>query len=67
MKARGMTMKTELDDRWSIRREWCGYEMPHHVVRFCDDWVGQAETKEAAQDIAKEHRDAFYKSMGIAP
>ena len=30
----------EKDARWTITREYCGYEKPRFVVRFCDEWVG---------------------------
>jgi len=31
-----------IDKRYSITLEYCGYEEPRHVARFCDDWIGQS-------------------------
>lgn len=43
------------DYRYSIRKEFCGYEGLRWVVRFCDSWIDQTETVEQARDIAHKH------------
>ena len=30
------------DARYTIALEWCGYEKPHHVLRFCGEFVAQS-------------------------
>lgn len=44
------------DKRYTIQREWCGYSTPRWVVRFCDRWVGQRETRREARSLAREHK-----------
>jgi len=36
------------DARYSIDLEWCGYERPKYVLRFCDEWVDCFQFKSAA-------------------
>ena len=36
------------DSRYSIDLEWCGYESPRYVLRFCDEWVECFQFKSAA-------------------
>ncbi len=43
------------DRRYSIAQEYCGYDTPRWVVRFCDDWIGQRATLAKAQEL----RDSF--------
>lgn len=42
----------QLDARYTFSYEYCGYETPRHIARFCDSWIGQSETLEGAQAIA---------------
>ena len=30
------------DSRYTVNREFCGYESPRWVARFCGDWLGQS-------------------------
>lgn len=46
------------DARYTLTREYCGYAEPRYVVRFCDDWVGQGETKADAAMLYIAHSDA---------
>lgn len=48
-------MRRPKDRRYSIEREFCGYVGPRFVARFCDEWIGQSETKEGAEALV----DAF--------
>lgn len=45
------------DARYTLSREYCGYAKPRYVVRFCDEWVGQDETKSGAAMIYIAHAD----------
>lgn len=45
-------MNLHSDNRYTINREWCGYETPMWVVRFCDEWISCHKTKGAALMIA---------------
>ena len=38
-----------IDKRYSIAREYCGYDTPRWVVRFCGDWVGQSSSQQGAR------------------
>jgi hypothetical protein len=40
------------DGRFSIRLEWCGYETPRWVARFCERWIGQRGTEAEALALA---------------
>lgn len=43
-----MNRPIEKDPRWTITREWCGYDKPRFVVRFCDEFVGHRASYSAA-------------------
>lgn len=45
------------DQRYNIAREYCGYDTPRWVVRFCGDWVGQNASRESAKAMAEEHAE----------
>jgi hypothetical protein len=45
------------DKRYTIAREYCGYDTPRWVARFCGDWIGQAPHRQGAQALAEEHDD----------
>lgn len=51
------------DRRYSIRREFCGYPKPQWVLRFCDDWVDRAPTRDGALTIALRHQSERYAKM----
>tara|TARA_B100000459_G_C8584027_1_gene204690 strand:- start:742 stop:924 length:183 start_codon:yes stop_codon:yes gene_type:complete len=44
-----------LDDRYTTNLEYCGYETPKYVSRFCDVFIGNYDTKEIAQKKCYEH------------
>jgi hypothetical protein len=41
-------MNLRSDKRYTITREWCGYEKPQYVVRFCGEWIASHSTHGAA-------------------
>jgi hypothetical protein len=49
-----MIDQPKLDERYSVRLEYCGYATPRWVARFCGDWIGQAETEEGAHALAAQ-------------
>lgn len=44
-----------IDRRYSIDLEYCGYEKPHYVARFCDEWIGQSAFYSSALMLAIGH------------
>jgi hypothetical protein len=54
-----------LDNRYSIRREFCGYATPRWVARFCGDWIGQAETRDVARELALQFAKARNHALAI--
>jgi hypothetical protein len=60
---RGFILRPSKDARYTIGLEWCGYPERRHVARFCSDWIGQAETREGAEELARQHRAAFLESI----
>lgn len=51
------------DRRYRIALEWCGYAKPRLVIRFCGEWVGQAQAREGAkliQDARTAERLALF-------
>jgi hypothetical protein len=52
MPERGEHMDISGDGRFSIRLEWCGYETPRWVARFCERWIGQRGTEAEALALA---------------
>lgn len=42
-----------LDSRYSVTKEYCGEALPVYVARFCDTWIGKAETKAGAVKLAE--------------
>lgn len=51
-----------VDKRYSIAREYCGYDTPRWVVRFCGDWIGQHASKEGARALAEAHAEERSKA-----
>ena len=39
------------DRRYAVRLEFCGYAEPRYVVRFCGEWLGQALSYAAAEEL----------------
>jgi hypothetical protein len=46
------------DLRYEIAREWCGYDKPRYVLRFCGDWVAQSISYAAVALRAVGHNAA---------
>ena len=45
------------DERYSVQLEYCGYEKPRYVLRFCDEFIGSFPGKPQAALRAVGHRD----------
>lgn len=45
----------KIDARYSIALEYCGYEKPRYVARFCDEWIGQSAFYSSALMLATGH------------
>lgn len=50
-----------LDNRYTIRREFCGYPEARWVVRFCGEWVGQSANKADAIAIAESFEQSRWE------
>lgn len=50
------------DKRYNIAREYCGYDTPRWVVRFCGDWIGQSASQQTARDLAQAHAQEHVKA-----
>jgi hypothetical protein len=46
------------DKRYTVRLEWCGYAAQRYVVRFCGEWVGCAQNRHTANELARTHSTA---------
>jgi hypothetical protein len=46
--------RARTDRRYTITLEWCGYERPRWVVRFCGDWCGQRATRREARALRQQ-------------
>lgn len=46
-------MKT--DKRYTVRREYCGYDTPRWVARFCGEWLGQDKRQSGADALCAAH------------
>lgn len=57
-------MSPALPDRhYSVSPEFCGETKPKFVARFCDDWVGKANTEREAIELCvdyEQRRMAIY-------
>jgi len=51
------------DVRYQIALEWCGYDRPRWVARFCGDWIGQSIARSSAAILCVGHNQA---RMGAA-
>lgn len=48
--------KTEADARYSIAREFCGHANgARYVARFCNEWLGERETKNEARALCESY------------
>jgi plasmid replication initiation protein len=43
------------DNRYSAGREFTGRAAPEWVVRFCGEWIGRADSRKAAEEMAAAH------------
>lgn len=41
--------------RYTINKEFCGYEKKRWVVRFCGKWLGESADRTEAEAIAVDH------------
>lgn len=53
------------DSRYTITLEYCGYETPMQVLRFCDEWVACFDMPDKALQAGVKHKIDLYRSMGI--
>lgn len=47
------------DNRYSIRQEYCGYDAPRYVLRFCGEWVAQSISYSSMVMRAVGHKAAM--------
>lgn len=45
------------DTRYTVAREYCGYETPRQVARYCGHWISSHETESAAWAAAQRHKN----------
>lgn len=46
------------DKRYSVALEFCGYETPRYVARFCGDWISSHRMETEAWTAGQVHKDA---------
>lgn len=44
-----------LDERYSVKLEFCGHELPQYVIRFCGEFLASCGDAVRAEQIAIEH------------
>lgn len=49
-------MSPRQDKRYSVKLEYCGYDTPRHVARFCGEWIGQGKSAAKARELVAEHK-----------
>jgi hypothetical protein len=52
-----------IDSRYTIQKEFCGHKEAKHIVRFCGDWVGKADSRVEAIKIASAHREKMLTNI----
>mgnify|MGYP003125783917 CR=1 FL=1 len=57
------TMYNFLDDRYQVRKVFCGYEQAKYQSTFCDELLGFADTQAEAENRCYQHRLLFYKEL----
>lgn len=55
-------MQIQLDKRYSVSKEYCGYNEKRYVLRFCGEFVASSEHKNLCLLYAKKHHD---KILGV--
>jgi len=68
-----MTLITpkDLDDRYTTNLEYCGYEKPKYVSRFCDEYLGTHNSKLMALRKCVGHlyasrlENGFYDNVSV--
>ena len=48
------------DARYRVVREYAGRVTPQWVARFCDEWIGRADTEEEAWELALTHKQLMF-------
>lgn len=59
-----------VDPRYTVQLEFCGEQEARYVARFCGDWLGKAEVKACAWQLAYEAmylRKARDNGLGFFP
>jgi hypothetical protein len=51
------------DPRYTITREFCGYETARFVARFCDEWIGQGQHRVDAVMLCLAHSDKRARAL----
>lgn len=54
----------DLDARYTVTLEHCGYPLPSYVARFCDKFIVACPSKESAEDWCFEHWKLRQKQLG---
>ena len=52
-----------LDDRYQVRKVFCGHEQAKNQSTFCDELLGFADTQAEAENRCYQHRLNFYKEL----
>lgn len=47
----------QIDGRYSVNLEYCGYSYPLHIVRFCDEKIGACQDEYRASHVMMKHWD----------
>ena len=46
------------DNRYTLRREFCGQQSLRWVARWCGEWLGQGKTRAEAARLCSQHQAA---------
>ena len=52
-----------LDDRYQVRKVFCGHEQAKYQSTFCDELLGFTDTQAEAENRCYQHRLNFYKEL----
>ena len=55
-----------LDDRYQVRKVFCGHEQAKYQSLFCDELLGFADTQAEAENRCYQHRLLFYKELELS-
>ena len=56
-------MSNFLDDRYQVRKVFCGHEQAKYQSLFCDELLGFADTQAEAENKCYQHRLLFYREL----